>query len=133
MIERLAEDHANARRLAEALAGMDGIVSPGANAQPTSGRLDPDRVRTNFVLFKVERDRSAFLAALKARGVVMIDYAHGQVRAVTHYGVTAADVETTIAATQAALKETAGSRATPAAAAIPEAAAPTDPVAAGRR
>jgi len=134
MIERLAEDHANARRLAEALAGMDGIVSPGANAQPTSGRLDPDRVRTNFVLFKVERDRSAFLAALKARGVVMIDYAHGQVRAVTHYGVTAADVETTIAATQAALKETAGSRATPAVAAIPEAVAPTtDPVAAGRR
>ena len=44
MIERLAEDHANARRLAEALADMDGIVSPGANAQPTPGRLDPDRV-----------------------------------------------------------------------------------------
>ena len=37
MIERLAEDHANARRLAEALAGMDGVVSPGANAQPDAG------------------------------------------------------------------------------------------------
>ena len=33
-IERLAEDHANARRLAEALSGMDGIVSAGGTAQP---------------------------------------------------------------------------------------------------
>jgi threonine aldolase len=106
MIERLAEDHVNARRLAEALAGMDGILSAGGNAQPTPGRLDPDRVRTNFVVFKVERDRSAFLAALRARGVQMVEYPHGQVRAVTHYGVTAADIETTIAATRAALDET---------------------------
>ena len=66
MIDRLAEDHANARRLAEALAEMDGIVSPGAIAQPSSGPLDPGRVRTNFVLFRVERDRAAFLDALRA-------------------------------------------------------------------
>jgi threonine aldolase len=133
MIERLAEDHANARRLAEALAEMDGVVSPGANAQPAPGRLDPDRVRTNFVLFKVERDRSAFLAALRARGVVMVDYAHGQVRAVTHYGVTAADIETTIGATRAALEETAGSRASAdVTGPMPKATAPTVPIAAGR-
>ena len=106
MIERLAEDHANARRLADALAGMDGIVAAGGTAQPTPGPLDPDRVRTNFVLFKVERKRAAFLAALRARGVAMTDYPHGQVRAVTHYGVTAADIETTISATRAALAET---------------------------
>ena len=36
----------------------------------------------------------------------MVGYPHGQVRAVTHYGVTAADIETTIAATRAALTET---------------------------
>jgi hypothetical protein len=36
----------------------------------------------------------------------MVEYPHGQVRAATHYGVTAADIETTIAATQAALAET---------------------------
>jgi threonine aldolase len=105
-IERLAEDHANARRLAEALSGMDGIVAAGGTAQPGSGPLDPQRVRTNFVVFKVERDRAAFLDALRARGVVMVEYPHGQVRAVTHYGVTAADIETTIAATRAALTET---------------------------
>ena len=106
MIARLAEDHANARRLAEALSTMQGIVAAGGTAQPTPGPLDPGRVRTNFVLFKVERDRAAFLAALRARDVLMVEYPHGQVRAVTHYGVTAADIETTIAATQAALAET---------------------------
>jgi threonine aldolase len=107
MVDRLAEDHANARRLGEALAAMDGIVSAGSTAQPTPGPLDPRRVRTNFVLFRVERDRAAFLAALRARGIWMIEYPHGQVRAVTHYGVTAADIETTIDATRAALEETA--------------------------
>jgi len=106
MIARLAEDHANARRLAEALSTMPGIVAAGGTAQPTPGPLDPGRVRTNFVLFKVERERAAFLAALRARGVLMVEYPYGQVRAVTHYGVTAADIETTIVATRAALAET---------------------------
>ena len=106
MIERLGEDHANARRLAEALSDMDGIVAAGGTAQPGSGPLDPGRVRTNFVLFKVQRDRAAFLEALRARDVVMVEYPHGQVRAVTHYGVTADDIETTITATRAVLAET---------------------------
>jgi threonine aldolase len=106
MIGRLAEDHRNARRLAEALSTMEGIVAAGGTAQPTPGALDPARVRTNFVLFKVARDRAAFLAALRARDVQMVEYPHGQVRAATHYGVTAADIETTISATRAALAET---------------------------
>jgi threonine aldolase len=106
MIERLAEDHANARRLAEGLAALDGITSPGGIAQPEPGPLDPSRVRTNFVVFKVERDRAAFLEALRTRGVLMVEYPYGQVRAVTHYGVTAEDVETVLAATKAALTAT---------------------------
>lgn len=106
MIERLAEDHANARRLAEGLADLHGITSPGDNAQPEPGRLDPGRVRTDFVIFRVERDRSAFLEALLARGVLMVEYSHGQVRAVTHYGITADDVERTIVAVREALAET---------------------------
>jgi threonine aldolase len=106
-IGRLAEDHVHARRLAEALSGMSGIVSAGGTTQPTPGPLDPDRVRTNFVVFKVERDRRAFLDALRARGVLMVEYPHGQVRAVTHLGITAEDIETAIEATRAALDETA--------------------------
>jgi threonine aldolase len=107
MIDRLAEDHANARRLGEALATMNGVVSPGGIAQPTPGPFDPGRVRTNFVLFRVERDRAEFLAALRARGVLMIEFPHGQVRAVTHNDVSAADIETVIRATQEALADTA--------------------------
>ena len=42
MIDRLEEDHRNARRLAEGLAGLDGIVSAGGIAQPGDGPLDPE-------------------------------------------------------------------------------------------
>jgi threonine aldolase len=108
MIERLADDHANARRLAEGLAELPGVVSPGGTAQPTAGPLDPTRVRTNFVIFRIERHRGAFLANIRTRGVLMSEYPHGQLRAVTHHGVTAADIETTLAAVSAALRETTG-------------------------
>ncbi len=107
MIERLAEDHANARRLADGLAGLDGILSAGGITQPDPGPLDPARVRTNFVVFRVARDRAAFLEALRARNVLMVEYPHGQVRAVTHHGIDATDIETTLAAVAAVLRETA--------------------------
>jgi len=106
MIDRLAEDHENARRLADALAEMDGIVSAGDIAQPSPGRLDPERVATNFVVFKVQRDRAAFIDALARRGVLAVGYPHGQVRAVTHYGVERADIETAISAFRDALADT---------------------------
>jgi threonine aldolase len=108
MIDRLAEDHANARRLAEALSAMDGIV--GGPAQPAPGPLDPTHVRTNFVVFRVTGERGAFLDALRVRGVLMIDYPHDQVRAVTHHDVSAADIERTIAAVAEALREIATTR-----------------------
>ena len=96
MIERLAEDHTNARRLADRLATMDGIEG-----------LDPARVRTNFVVFRLARaDRAArvaFLAALADRGVLMVAYPHDQIRAVTHHGVGAADIDAVVAATRTAL------------------------------
>src|SRR5262249_34367490 len=106
MIERLAEDHANARALAEALIAMPGIASPGGTAQPETGRLDPTRVTTHFVLFKVERDRGAFIAAAKSRGVLIEAYTNGQVRAVTHYGISARDIETTVEVIGRSLAET---------------------------
>ena len=108
MIARLAEDHANARRLAEGLADLAGIESPGGVAQPASGRLDPARARTNFVIFRVARDRAAFLADLAERGVLMVPYANGTIRAVTHYGITAQDVDAVIIAVREVLAETLG-------------------------
>ncbi|MEO5884703.1 MAG: GntG family PLP-dependent aldolase [Candidatus Limnocylindrales bacterium] len=106
MIDRLADDHANARRLAEAITDLDGVLGPGGIAQPVGERLDPARVATNFVLFRVERDRGAFLAALRARNVLLVEYAHGQVRAATHHGVSAPDIEIVIRAIRDALAET---------------------------
>ena len=109
MIDRLAEDHANARRLADGLSRMDGVVSPGGIAQPEPGRLDPARVRTNFVVFKVDRDRAAFLAALEARDVLMVEFPYGQIRAVTHDGIGSVDIDAALDAVQAALATTAPS------------------------
>jgi threonine aldolase len=106
-IARLAEDHANARRLAEGLAAMRDIESAGGLAQPEPGPLDSRRATTNFVIFRVRGDRAAFLEALKARGVLMVEYTRGSIRAVTHYGVTAADIDKVLAASAEALRETA--------------------------
>jgi len=95
-IARLAEDHANARRLAEGLAALDGVRSPGGIAQPGDGPLDASRAVMNFVLFRIYRDRPTFLAELEARGVLVVPYANGAIRAVTHLGITAADVDRVI-------------------------------------
>jgi threonine aldolase len=112
MIDRLAEDHRNARRLAEGLAELDGIGSAGGILQPTPGRLDPDRVVTNFVVFRVRGDRGAFIDALEARGVLLVEYPHHTVRAVTHHGVTASDIDRVIDAVRDALAESGSSRVT---------------------
>jgi threonine aldolase len=104
-IARLAEDHANARRLAEGLAALDGIESPGGLAQPAPGPLDPRRAATNFVVFRVRGNRAAFLDAIKSRDVLMTEYNHGTIRAVTHYGVTEADIDRVVAACAHALRE----------------------------
>jgi len=105
-IERLAEDHANARRLADGLAEMDGVESANDLAQPGPGRLDPERAVTNFVVFRVRRSRAEFLDALKRHGILMVEYSHGSIRAVTHLGVDAGDVDKVLAASAAALRET---------------------------
>ncbi len=97
MIERLADDHANARRLADGLAQLPGIVD-----------LDPERVRTNFVFFHLQRRelRMPFLEALEREGVQMIDYPGGdRIRAVTHYGIERDDVDRAVSATRRALAE----------------------------
>jgi threonine aldolase len=107
MIARLADDHANARRLAELLSAIPGVLSPGDIAQPGAddSLLDPARVRTNFVLFRVAADRAAFLAAANARGVRLDYYPHGQIRAATNRGIAAADVERVAAVIEAALAD----------------------------
>ena len=99
MIERLAEDHANARRLAEALAEMPGVWGREAGTP-----FDPGRVRTNILIFRVTPGtRARFLDTLGREGVLMVEYPSDQVRAVTHYGIEATDIERTVAAVRRAL------------------------------
>jgi threonine aldolase len=73
-VERLVEDHANARLLAQGLAEVKGI------------ELDPDHVETNIVIFKVS-DAPGFCHALAERGVLMGAVGPHLVRAVTHLDV----------------------------------------------
>lgn len=84
-VDRLAEDHANARRLAEGLAGIDGI------------RVDPQAVQTNMVFATVVGgDASGFCDALARRGIVIP--AVSPMRLVTHLDVDAADVDRVVEA-----------------------------------
>jgi threonine aldolase len=94
MVPRLAEDHANARRLARGLVGLPGV------------RLDLDTVQTDIVIFELDRpDGSAeqLVAALRQRGVLLGNMGRGRVRAVTHYGISEADVDRALDAIAAVL------------------------------
>jgi threonine aldolase len=101
MIDRLADDHRNARRLAEGLAAMEGVAG-----------LDPARVRTNYVVFGLrERSdrrplevRAEVLAELERRGVLFIPYSHGRIRALTHAGIGSEDVDRVLDAMRGALR-----------------------------
>lgn len=88
-VERLAEDHANARALAEGLAAIDGVD------------LDPATVETNIVVFDVA-DPTGLVEVLAGDGVEMVAFGP-HVRAVTHLDVDRAGVERAVEAVAAAL------------------------------
>ena len=83
-VERLAEDHRRARRLAEMAAAVPGLA------------CDPARVDTNIVLLEVTEpawDAPAVVAALAARGVRMVPFGPRTIRAVTHLDIDDAAIE----------------------------------------
>ena len=94
MVDRLAEDHANARALAAGLADLPGIS------------VEDVPVRTNIVYFNVTRadmDAAQLTARLKEQGVWMLPLGPRRIRAVTNYHVTAADIEVALVACRAIL------------------------------
>ncbi|MEW6363069.1 MAG: GntG family PLP-dependent aldolase [Acidobacteriota bacterium] len=94
MVERLAEDHENARRLAEGLAGIRGIT------------LDTTNVVTNILIFGTPGvSTPRFLQALRARGVLAGSVAPETVRMVTHRDVSSSDIPKAVAAVDAAMEE----------------------------
>jgi threonine aldolase len=94
MVDRLAEDQANARKLAEGLTALPGIV------------LDPDRVPTNLVIFETAPDGpepADFHAGLWAQGVKIGAIGGNRFRAVTHFGITSEDIDLALDAAKTAL------------------------------
>jgi threonine aldolase len=84
-VERLADDHANARTLAAGLAPLDGVT------------IDADSVATNIVVFEVD-DAPALVRSLETAGVRMGALGPRTVRAVTHLDVDRDDVDRAVEA-----------------------------------
>jgi len=84
MVDRLAEDHKNARRLAEGIARIPGLS------------IDLNRIHTNIVYFDMANeqfDAGTLVTQLAGRAVKVLQVGPGRLRAVTHYGINADDID----------------------------------------
>ena len=89
MVDRLAEDHSNARKLAEGLAEMPGLS------------IDPAVIKSNIVYFDVVRaDMTAeqLVSRLGDEGARMLPVGPARIRAVTHYHITVDDIDYVLSA-----------------------------------
>lgn len=92
MIDRMAEDHSNARKLAEGMADLPGVD------------VDLNTVQTNIIRFSVTPGTGRrFAASLREEGVAL-NPADTSLRVVTHYGIDAEDVDYTLLAMQRVLE-----------------------------
>lgn len=92
--DRLAEDHANARHLAEGIAGLKGL------------EIDVPRMETNLVFFEVKKPgwtAARLVEACRERGVGLGANTATRIRAVTHLDVGRADIDTALKAISDAL------------------------------
>jgi threonine aldolase len=83
MVDRLADDHANAKLLGARLAGIPGIL------------IDTGAIETNIVVFEPPAgwSQEGFLASAKQAGVLLVAFGGRRVRAVTHGDVPREDCE----------------------------------------
>ena len=89
-VERLAEDHRNARRLAEGLAAIPRV------------RLDLTRVQSNLLFFSVDGMTATEARAQIEKHSVRLSGSYGRLRAVTHLDISVADIEQAIGAAERA-------------------------------
>ncbi|MHC4594290.1 MAG: low-specificity L-threonine aldolase [Planctomycetota bacterium] len=97
MVDRLAEDHENARRLAEGIAAIGGLS------------IEPERVQTDIVYFELASDRltaDELVAELGKKGIRILRVGPSRFRAVTHYGISADDIDLTVKALGEVMKAT---------------------------
>ncbi len=81
MVDRIADDHANAKVLARGLAALPMVD------------LDPEAIDTNIVIFGVRGDWMGLARAMKQAGLLSTITAPGRLRMVTHYGIERADID----------------------------------------
>lgn len=94
-VERLAEDHENAKRLSKALSEMPGVL------------IDPRDVETNIVIFDVSRSNLGtmdIVAEMGKKGVLMLPFGETLIRCVTHLGINGKDIDDAITAFSEVLK-----------------------------
>ncbi len=87
MVDRLADDHANARKLAEGLAEMPGLS------------IDLSQIKSGIVFFELMLDDMTveqLVKMLDDEGARMLPVGVGRIRAVTHYHMTAEDIGYTL-------------------------------------
>jgi threonine aldolase len=93
MTGRLADDHENARSLAEGLADMPGID------------CDLSRVQTNIAYFRLKNMHATdFLTGCSDQGLLGGEYGPDLVRFVTHHGISSADIRQALAICRNALR-----------------------------
>ncbi len=95
MIDRIQEDHDNAMRLARGIERIDGLS------------IDLARVYTNIVYFDVACEglnAEELARRLSGRGVRMLSVGPMRIRAVTHYGITAEDIDFALHALEEAMR-----------------------------
>ena len=83
MIDRLADDHRTAKQLADGLSTFAEL------------EVDPACVETNIVFFRIKKSgitASALAIKLNEEGVMMLPVGPDRLRAVTHYGISEADI-----------------------------------------
>ena len=97
MVERLAEDHANARRLAEGIPQIEGLA------------VDLSVIQTNILYFDLVTDKvdvQTFLTRLGEKGIKLLCIGGARrFRVVTHYGIEADDIDVTLAAMREVMEE----------------------------
>jgi threonine aldolase len=96
MVDRLADDHANAKRLASGLAELPEI------------EIDPANVETNIVVFSVKKEGLSakdLVKKLNEQGISTLTFGQKLIRAVTHSGITKDDIEVTLKAFKSAVAE----------------------------
>ncbi len=89
MVDRIAEDHTNAQRLAEGIARITGLS------------IEPEKVQTNIIYFNLVSQQltvEKLLTQLNNKGIKILQTGPTRLRAVTHYGISAEDIDLTLTA-----------------------------------